>query len=94
MPFTPKDNKYRKLSRMNPRFCEKATNMILRAYTAPINRVLKRGTVFNLNVPFFGVIKTHGNKKKGLTKGIKKYQKKYHAKRNKKDSWSDTELLS
>lgn len=92
--FKKQDNRYRKLSRLNPRFCEKATNMVLRAYISPINRVLKRGSVFYLDVPFFGVIKTHGNKKKGLTMSRKKYQRKYHKKRNTKTNWTDKELLS
>lgn len=89
-----KDNIYRKLSRMNPRFEEKAIRMIIQSYVSPINRVLKRGQVFRLDVPFFGVIKTHGNKKKGLTKSRKKYQRKYHKKRNTKTNYTDLELLS
>lgn len=90
--FQRKDNRYRKLARQNTRFCEEAVKMILKAYIAPVNRVLKRGTVFCLDVPYFAVIKTHGNKKKDLTKSRKKYQRKYHKKRNVK-KWTDEELL-
>lgn len=78
---------------MNKRFDENAIKMIIQAHISPINRVLKRGQVFNLDIPHLGQIKTHGNKKKNITKGIKKYQKKYHKKRNKKTDWTVEELL-
>lgn len=87
------DNIYRKLSRMNPRFCEHATSMILRAYIAPVNRVLKKASVFRLEIPHLGIIKTHGNRKKKVNKNRKKYQRKYHKKRNAKMNWLDSELL-
>ncbi len=67
--------------------------MILRAYIAPINRTLKKAKVFKLTIPHFGVIKTHGNKKKPISEARKKYQREYHRKRNTKETWTDNELL-
>lgn len=88
------DNIYRKLSRTNPKLRnEFAISMILRAYIAPINRTLKKAKVFKLTIPYFGVIKTHGNKKKPISAARKKYQREYHKRRNKKETWTDNELL-
>lgn len=83
----------RQLSKLNPRFCELAISMIRRSYIAPVNRTLKKASVFKLTVPHLGTIRTHGNKKKKISVARKKYQREYHKKKNNKTNWTDLELL-
>lgn len=93
MPSQHKNNKYRTLSSINPRFSEDAVRDVLNGFISPINRVLCRGTVFELSIPYLGVIKTHGNRRKKISAARKKYQKKYHKKRNQKKIYTKEELL-
>lgn len=93
MPSQRKNNKYRTLSTINPRFCENAVKDVLNGFISPINRVLRRGTVFKLDIPYLGVIKTHGNRRKKISAARKKYQKKYHKKHNQKKNYTKEELL-
>ena len=54
---------------------------------------MKKASVLKLVIPNLGTIKTHGNKKKKISKNRKKYQRKYHKKKNAKMNWTDNELF-
>jgi len=84
------------LKKLNPDVGVSAIKVIIAGYLSPLNKRLARATIININIKKLGTFRTHGHKKKKLTKGVLKYQKRYQKKVNraKKEIFNDNKLIN
>lgn len=84
----------RECLKLNPKFNEKEQRLVIASMLMQINLPIMRADKLRLNIRHFGVIKTHGNKKKkGKIKYVKKYNKQYWKKEKLEKDMSKKVLL-
>ena len=94
------DSKYRKkpyqlLKSLNPKFKTRDIMMILRYYMNSAVLKITRGSIINVTLHGIGTVKTHGARKKKLSRSKTNYQKKYHRRvaKEKRENWDDDKLI-